>query len=316
MARDVEETVRRALAENLHSSPHLPHDIALRLAQDIETVAMPVLRHSPVLTNDDMIEIIRHGSPTKQEAIAQRPDVAQDVCDAIITSAGENAVAALMTNATAQIAEKSLGKAVERFADSDSVKEGMVRRKRLPVTITERLVTLVSENLKDYLVSHHELSPALAADLVLQSRERSVINLSAGSSTDEIEKLVLQMHMNERLTPSIILRALCMGDIIFFEVSIAVRTGISLVNARTLIHDAGSLGLKSICEKAGLPSKIVPAVRIALDVLEDTLMDGEPHDRERYRAKVIERVLTQYQDFGAEDIDYLLSKLGDVLSSA
>jgi len=31
---------------------------------------------------------------------------------------------------------------------------------------------------------------------------------------------------------------------------------------------------------------------------------------------VIERVLTQYEDFGAEDLDYLLDKLGDVLSTA
>ena len=40
------------------------------------------------------------------------------------------------------------------------------------------------------------------------------------------------------------------------------------------------------------------------------------NDRERYQARVIERVLTQYEDFGAEDLDYLLDKLGDVLGTA
>ena len=226
------------------------------------------------------------------------------------------AVATLMGNANAHISDTSLNKAVDRFAASESVKESMVKRKSLPVTVTERLVTLVSENLKDYLVSHHELSPTLAADLVLQSRERSVINISSGSSEQDVEKLVAQMHANKRLTPSIVLRALCMGDLAFFEVSIATLANVPVVNARILIHDAGRLGLKSLYTKSGLPARLMPAVRIAIDVVRDTPMDGGMHDRERYRARVIERILTQYEDFGADDLNYLLERLGDVFTLA
>ena len=69
-------------------------------------------------------------------------------------------------------------------------------------------------------------------------------------------------------------------------------------------------------EKTGLPARFLPAVRVAIDVVHETEMDGGEGDRERYKARVIERVLTQYEDFGQEDLDYLLDKLGDVLSPA
>ena len=316
MAKDVEATVRQALSQSLRRASRLPHDVALKLANDIESVALPILENSTVLTEEDLTAIIQNGAASKQEAIAGRADVSEKISEALITHAGEKAVATLMSNANAKISDTGFEKAIDRFKESDTVKEKMVKRATLPVTVTERLVTMVSENLKDYLVSHHELTPTMAADIVMQSRERTIINISGGSSEKELEKLVTQMHQNKRLTPSIVMRALCMGDVAFFEMAIAVMSNIPLVNARILIHDGGRLGLKSLYEKTGMPPRFLPAVRVAIDVVHETPLDGGENDRERYRARVIERVLTQYEDFGAEDLDYLLDKLGDVLNIA
>jgi len=40
------------------------------------------------------------------------------------------------------------------------------------------------------------------------------------------------------------------------------------------------------------------------------------HDRERYPARMIERVHTQYENFGPEHLDDFLDKLGDILNTA
>ncbi len=317
MARDVEVSVRHSLAENLRKAIRLPHDVAVKLANDVESVALPVLENSLVLTDDDLVSIVRNSnSSSKHEAIAGRVNVSIQVSDALIASAGENAVLILMGNATAKISEQGYNKAIDRFKHSDPVKEAMVKRSVLPITIAERLTAIVSERLKDYLVSHHELPASVASDLVMQSRERTIINMSSGSSDQEVEKLVLQMYRNNRLTPSVVLRALCMGDLTFFEMSLAVMAGVHVSNARILIHDAGRLGLKTLYEKTGLPMRLLPAIRVALDVVHETEMDGGNHDLERYRARVIERVLTQFEDFSEEDVEYLLAKLGDIVSVA
>src|SRR3954468_15712803 len=115
MARDAVERVRQALAENLKSSLSLPRDVALTLARDVEAVALPVLGASSVLTDDDLIELVRTGTLAKQTAIAGRPEVSADVADALVETAPESAVAALVANAGAEIRAESLGRVLDRF---------------------------------------------------------------------------------------------------------------------------------------------------------------------------------------------------------
>ena len=236
LARDVEAQVRGALSRGLRSSRHLPHDVARKLADDIDSIALPLLAESFVLTDDDLMELVRRGSPLKQETIAGRANLTEAVSDAIITHAGAPAVVVLMGNGTARIAERSLNHAVGRFADNDWVKQSMVLRHSLPITVAECLVTLVSKEFQEQLVKMHPLSPGIAADIVLRCREQEIIHLSMGSSADELQRMVAQMHHNGRLTPTLMLRALCTGDIAFFEAAMAVKGNVPIANAQILIH--------------------------------------------------------------------------------
>ncbi len=312
MARDAVVMVRHALAENLRHVQDVPHDVAMRLAKDVESVAIPLLESSSVFSDQDLIEILKSGSEQKQTTIAQRPEVSTTVSDVIISTAGEKVVAALMSNEGANVTEESMSHAIDRFKESDLVKTPMVGRSKLPVTIAERLVTLVSDKLKDMLVQKHELPPTIAADLILQSRERATVNLFGDATDNDVHKLVEQLFKNSRLTPSIILRAACMGDIAFYEWSMATLAGVTITNARMLLHDAGPLGFKSLYEKSGMPRQLMSAFKIAIEVARENRLDGEEGDRERYRRRMIERILTQYEDLAIEDLDYLLGKLGDL----
>ncbi|WP_434624663.1 DUF2336 domain-containing protein [Azospirillum sp. B2RO_4] len=314
MVTDTVLRVRQTLAENLKSSPSLPRDVALTLARDVEAVAIPVLSVSTVLTPADLVEIVRTGAEAKSTAIAQRPTVPAVVADALIESGSEHAVAALVANEGAELGEQSLGRVIDRFGASEAVQDPLVHRSKLPITIAERLVAVVSERLRQHLVSHHELSSKVASELILQSRERATVALFTGESDEgALDRLVTQLARTGRLTPSLLVRSLCTGDIAFFEMAMSRMANVPLTNARLLIHDAGRLGLKSLYDKAKLPPALLPACRIAIDVLKETPYDGEPGDRERHRRRVIERILTQYEDLAPEDLEFLLAKLGDMM---
>lgn len=314
LANDIEATVRQAISQSLRRSGRLPHDVAVRLANDIEAVALPILADSSVLTAADLVAIVRCASSVRQQAIAGRRDLAEDVADELISRADVTAVTALMRNPTAQISEAGFGRAIDRFAGDDAVTESMVRRNELPITISERLVALVADHLKNHLVTHHELSPAIATDIVLQTRDVTTITLSQGSRAEELDRLVAEMHRHDRLTPFLVLRALCLGDMEFFEAAIAALANVPVANARVLIHDAGPNGLTSLVGKSGLPARLIPALRVAVDVVAGVRFDGGEHDLERYRARVITRILTQFERFGEADLDYLLDKLIAVLA--
>src|SRR5579863_2189879 len=69
---DGEPLVRRVLAESVKSAPDLPRDILLALARDTGSVAAPILEHSPLLTEDDILPMVLRGSMAHRQAVAGR----------------------------------------------------------------------------------------------------------------------------------------------------------------------------------------------------------------------------------------------------
>lgn len=214
MAADAEMIVRRAVATSLKHSDNLPRDVALRLAKDDAVVAQPILENSHVLTDDDLISILADGNGAKQVAIARRPAVSETLASAIVDTGNAAAVSTLVSNEGAALSEPLLKKTLDRYGNFETVKAAMVHRQELPVTITERLVTMVSEKLKLTLAARHKLSADVATDIILDARERATLGLlSKDTSREDAHALIQQLHVSGRLTPSLVLRALCCGDV-------------------------------------------------------------------------------------------------------
>jgi uncharacterized protein (DUF2336 family) len=314
LVRDTEVLVREALAAHLKSTPELPHDVALALARDVDSVALPVLKFSEVLTDDDLIDIVRGQEPAKQVAIAQRSGVSEAVSDALVETGNEAAVAHLVGNEGAALSEGALDRLIDKYKESTPVADSLARRPNLPPAISERVVSALAERLQAYLVSKHELSPDMASTLVLQARERATVTLiDYGSSEVELDSLIDQLHRKEGLTPSLLLRVLCVGDLIFFERAMSKLTNLPLRNVRILIHDKGMLGLEPLYLRAGLPKALFPAFRAAVSLVVETDYDGGPNDRQRYVERIMQRILTKFEDpatrIAPDDIEYLMVKL-------
>lgn len=314
MVRDAEVRVREALARQLKDNPTVPHDVAAALAHDVEKVALPILQFSEVLTDEDLIEIVHSQGAEKQEAVARRAHVSAPLADALVETHNEAVVATLVGNEGAEIAETTLQRVVDEFGTSEVVGRPLVARSTLPITVAERLLTKVSENLRQALMARPDMSPETVATLLLHAREMAVLGLV--EADPDVLRLVDHLYRNARLTPSIILRAVCMGDLVFFEAALAKLAHIKLENARTLIYDAGKRGFEALFDKAGLPKAFFAAMRAAVDVSHEMEYDGGPHDRERFSRRMIERILTQYGDLGVnfenDDLEYLLAKMNEL----
>jgi uncharacterized protein (DUF2336 family) len=310
LARDAEVLVRQSLAEHVKVSTRLPPDVALTLARDIEAVALPILEFSTMLADGDLIAIVRDKQAAKQIAIAKRRRISAPISEALITDGVDNALSVLAGNNGATIAPTDFNRLVDRASGSEAIQTALVGREHLPPAVMERMFVMVSEKLREQLLERTDVSPALAGDLVLHARERATVgHLSLNLEHDQVVRLVRHLQANKRLTPTIVVRALCMGDLDFFEAAVALMAQIPLANAIRLIHDPGTIGLHSVYVKAGLPMRYYRLVRGAIDIADEMHYDGLPLDRERYHRRMIERVLTQNEDLGDDTREFLLSKL-------
>jgi uncharacterized protein (DUF2336 family) len=311
LAADAADRVRRALAVTLQRSDQLPHDVARKLAEDIESIAVPVIAGSPVLTDEDLVEIVRGGDAIRQTAVASRPRVSSGVVREIVARGAPSAVGAAASNDGAEFDGESYDMALERFADAPAVLERFVERSHLPVEITERLISQISDAALEKLVSRHALPPQLAVELAEGARERATVDLveQAGLAPDP-RRFAQQLQLNGRLTPSLILRALFRGHVSFFEHCVAELAAIDHAKAWLLIHDAGPLGLQAVFERTGLPKRILPAVKAALSAWHSLEVgDGGVRDQIAFRKRLTERIFTQFQGAPEADLNYCLERL-------
>lgn len=310
IARDAATLVRRSLAVTLRRSHHLPRDVAMKLAMDIESIAVPVIAGSPVFTDEELVDIVRNQPAAKQAAVAARETVTKPVINALIDYADESAMGIAAANDGAEFDLETFERTINRFAHSQTVMDSFVSRAALPIEITEKIIARVSDDALQRLVRRHALPPQIAVDMAEEVRERATVDLvdQAGVAPD-MPRFVAQLQSSGRLTPSIILRALMRGHVSFFEHAVALLAGVPHSKAWLLVHDAGPLGLKAIFERTGLPSRLLPAIRSAIETYHSIEMGSGEEGRIIFRRRLVERSLTQFQSVPEEDLEYILARL-------
>jgi uncharacterized protein (DUF2336 family) len=317
MAADAAELVRRALAVTLRSSPLVPHDVAMRLASDLDSIALPILSFSPVFSDQDLCEIVRIGGPVRQVAIASRPFISERVTTTLVEHGVEKAVQTACANDNASFAERTLQTVIERFAKSEAVLAAVAFRQVLPLSVTERLINIVGDHVREHLINHQALSPETALQIALGATERATVDLvdQAGRAPD-VRGFVQHLNQAGRLSASLLLRGLAHGHMAFFEWGVAELASVPHHRTWLMIHDAGPLGLKAIYERAGLPARLFGAFRAGVDTFHAMEQDSGPRDLSRFHERMLERFLTQPKTASREDMDYLLEKLDRVKSHA
>lgn len=313
MAADAAAMVRRSLAVTLANSTKLPRDVANKLAKDIDAIALPVLMNSPQLTDRDLIEILRSCPPSKQVAVASRGALSAELTRTIAEVGVAAAVERALSNKGAEFDEAGLTTALNRFPDHEGVTGAMVRRVELPLSITEKLVSIVSGELFDHLVNNHALPPQLAIDLAIGARERATVDLiEQAARQSDLPRFVQQLNLHGRLSPSLLMRGMCVGQMAFVEHALAELSGMPHHRVWMMVHDSGPLGLETLFERAGLPRRLLGPFRAAVEVYHEISRDGSERDVETFRMRMVERVLTLFQHVPKDDLDYLLEKLNAV----
>lgn len=314
LVHDVAVSVREALARCLKDNPEAPRNIVLQLARDIDQVAIPVLECSPVLTDEDLVGLVFYGSPAKQLAIAGRAEVAAPVSEAIANRGDRGAVLALVHNAGAIIDEAAATMLVQRYADDADVSAPLVQRPEMPALLVERLIAMVSERLREYLISH-DVDDHLAATLEEQTRERTTTDTLVRMSNDDIRGLAAQLAANGRLTATLVLRAACAGEIRFVEAAFAELTSVPDERIWRLIHDVGALGFRAVYARAGMPEALYPAFRRVLDTYHAVRSSDGSLDIELFRFHVLEGLCETFELPEVEDLDGMIDRLARLVTA-
>ena len=284
--------VRPAMAEVFARSAKAPAAIVQALSLDQASVALPVLEHSPLLIDADLVDIIATGDSEMQCAIARRVNLPAPVCAAIAEVGSAAAALELIENAFAELAPFSRDRIVERHGHLAAIREAMLVLGDLPAATQVALVAKLSDTLARFVVARNWLSADRAGRIADDARDRSTINIAARSRGDDMRGLVRHLRATGQLTAGLILRALLSGNFELFDSALAELSGLSQARVSALLHDDGGASLQALLQRAGLPVSTFAAFRVALEASRETGYVDTLAGAAGLRRRMVERVLT------------------------
>lgn len=310
LVRDVDQEVRRALAIHVAHCAILPPTLARLIAEDVEAISLPFIRVSPALSDADLIAIISSGGDAKWIAVAKRPSVNGRVTDALIGTGSEIVVTALLQNDGAVISEPGYHGIMDGFGENPAIQSLMAERPTLPLAVTERLIQVVSEELRARLVEKHALPPAIVAELLRQASERALLHGAVAlPRAFDVEAFVHHLAAKRELTPTLLMRALCLGDLRFFEVGMAALARVAVPGTVELIADRGPLGFKALYEKTGLPPELFRAFKAALGAVREMKIGEHDGWSPAHVQAILDRMLREYDEACPADLEHLMSQI-------
>ncbi|MEZ5690151.1 MAG: DUF2336 domain-containing protein [Rickettsiales bacterium] len=309
LLKDTEIRVRASLAENLKESDVIPRDIVLSMASDVNEVALPVIECSRVLDDNDLLDIIHSAKDdSRYLAISRRDTLSEVVSDTLVDKGNEEVLESLLSNNGASISDNVFSGIINTHKENPALMEAITSRSHLPISVVEKLVSVVSTNIADSLKEKYRLPDEAIKKEVEKNRESETLALvRQASSIDDVGRLVSNLRDTGKLTPSIILSSLCQGSFDFFESSLAILSNIKVENARTLIADRGELGFRAIYNKSGLPDAMFPAVKLLLKIVRELDVEGEKSGTSRYSNRIVERILQYSENTPVDNISYIIA---------
>ena len=256
LAHDQAIRVRRILAETLKDIANAPPDVIVLLANDVElVVCAPVLENSPVLTDEDIVNIIT-SSPVKGalSAISRRRNVSESVTAAISNTDDVDAIAEMLGNSSAQIREDVLDSLIDRAPDVEPWHSPLVSRPKLSRRAVLRLAEFVADNLVESLKARPDMDKKTAEAVGeefsrrIEAAERSRTRDEGGPPGERAKKL----FANGELSDDAVREAAQAGEVEFVKAALVLKSKMKIRTINGIFELASTKGIIALCWKAEL----------------------------------------------------------------
>lgn len=244
VAFDLEKNVRVDLSEKMAASEYAPHHLIKALANDDIEVAEPVLQQSPVLTDDDLIELSRRHSQDHLRAITRRDVVSENVSRALVSHGDADTVGQLLQNQNARLADDTVETIAERSKEVEQLQAPLIQRAEISKDVLDVMSCFVSPRLKqDIARAAKRIDEAQVTDK-MEERAAALIK----SKAQLAEEMVKRLSSRGMLTEDRLIKFLREREAMEFLFAIAEMCNIDVPTARRVIEDKTGKSMVVLCK--------------------------------------------------------------------
>jgi len=265
LAHDEFTQVRAIIAEEIKLLTHVPKEIVVDLARDIEEiVAAPILEYSPLLSEHELMQIIAGGvQGGALAAVSRRNGVSGLIAEAVVATRDEPAVKALLENQTSVISDKTLDSVGVAAPDMPDWHRPLVERANLSLKTIRRIATFVSAALVERLIARNDLAAGIEEDLRQSVRER--IERGELESTEPdlepADERAKKLHEMGKLDEEAIEAAIEKNDVAFVRHALQFMSGLPPDTVSKMLKSNSGKAVVALAWKAGLNMSMAESIQ-------------------------------------------------------
>ncbi|GAA0776508.1 DUF2336 domain-containing protein [Roseibium denhamense] len=136
---------RARLAKNLADCANLPVKLAIKIAEDEVSVAVPILASSTVFTQAELLDLVERLSNQHRQVIARRQDLSTDVSDALMRLGDTPVHRLLAGNREIKLSRQAMTVLVQKAVEDYVLRDDLALRSDLTPAAAQKLIPIVNE---------------------------------------------------------------------------------------------------------------------------------------------------------------------------
>jgi uncharacterized protein (DUF2336 family) len=293
LAKDVEVSVRRALAKKLARAKTVPHDLIVQLAHDEITVSEDIILYSVQMQDPDLLLLIKERQLAHQLAAARRFGIGAEICDSLIATKNPVVIQTMLENLSADINQPSVEHLTHQAQHMESWHSPLLHRPEITPALAKKMYWWVSASLRDYITSNFRIEDIGELDGII---EETVQELSAADDWYEqhdplTSQLINLIKHSTYSLGQVLQELLYAGDVVTFERIFARLLNLPRDTVRKIVFEEARNGLGIACQSLGIADRDFYKI---VELLETGA-------RNKMSVSVLRRLIEQYGQMSLED---------------
>jgi len=245
--------LREALAERLSVQDNVPADVIVHLANDVISVARPVLQHSPVLTDAILIQIIASKNEDYWRSIAERSHLSSVVAYQLVDTGDPATVMNLIDNQRVALPKNCVKKMIRVAMKSEELQAPLLRRPEIDGDMAVDLYMCVSHALRQEITERFHMPPSVI-ETAMEMLVTELCMEAKGVQQTTLDMMALARRFRERdeISPDLMIKTLRRGQKSFFIALFSEKTGLPPEAVVSLIQKDGGMPFVTACRSIGM----------------------------------------------------------------
>ncbi len=267
LSRDFETQLRSRLALQLAASPRAPKQLILALARDEISVSAPVLSQSPMLDEQDLVEIVKNKTSAHRLTVAMRSGITAAVSNALVQAEEPDVLQALVSNKSAEISSAAMDYLVAESKVQANLQGPLVARDDLPPDLVQKMFAFVSNALKYDIQTKYEIDIEIldAAFRDAQPAQSESVAAAGPDPANKAASLVAKMRDSGELSLNRVIGFLREKRLNLFLEGLSLLSELDPRTITNLAFEGEGQGMAVVCRAIGADRSQFATITLLLE---------------------------------------------------